>query len=340
VIATFCEVFPYVTIWMPLQGDLILLGSNAPFSVSPTEMARRMSGESVGGDLERIGLVTWDQLVGMSVGSGDALRGAVSGAPIQTDSRPLLEFALPKTLHRRVELAAGNMSWLAGELGDPVSMIAGSPEDATRARASASSYKAYMRGQVSQWMGAPAEAIGHYGAALSGAAGRRSALDPMYLLLCRGGLEAESGGNTENALQIYRRAVELAPGRSEANYLLGVLLAATGRVQDAEGHLRAAVAAAPARVEPSMSLADVLSQLGAHAEAAAEIRRATGMSPNDPRAWYGSARVLARAGDVDGARESLGRALAIAGPSLRQRAISDTVLRRAGVQAPPGAGAQ
>jgi spermidine synthase len=334
VIATFCEVFPHVGLWMPLKGDLILLGSNAPFVIDPDQIARRMSAEDVRRDLERIGLSSWDELAGMNVGAGDGLCGAALGAPVQTDSRPLLEFALPKTLHRRIELAAGNLSWLSGELGGPGGMVAGTAQDAARARASASAHKAYLRGQVSEWMGDPAGALGHYEQALGGAAGRRSALDPMYLLMCRGGLDAERQGRPEDAVSLYRRAAELAPGRTEAHYLLGVMLAQTGRIEEAAAHLRAAAAADPGRVEPAMSLADVLSQLGLHGQAIEEIGRATSMAPNDPRAWYGSARVLARAGDVRGAGESLDRAISLAGPALRERAATDTVLAAAGVFSP------
>lgn len=331
VIATFCDVFPHVSLWMPLKGDLVLLGSKAPFVIDPTVISRRMGGDAVRRDLERIALNSWEELAGMNVGLGNGLCGAVAGAPFQTDSRPLLEFALPKTLHRRVELTAGNLNWLSNELGDPGAMVAGSEENVAGARASAASFKAYMRGQVSEWEGDPVAAVSHYGEAIVGAAGRRSALDPMYLLMCRGGLDAERSGDASLAVELYQRAVELAPGRSEAQYLLGVLLAQTGRVDEAESHLRAAVEANPARVEPAMSFADVLSQLGHHEQAKSEIMRATTMAPNDPRAWYGSARVMARAGDVTAARESLAKALALAGPALRERATSDTVLARAGV---------
>jgi spermidine synthase len=338
VLATFCEVFPHVSLWMPLKGDLILLGSKTPFVLDPVEVTRRISSGKVREDLDRIRLNAWDELAGMNVGLGDDLCNATAGAPVQTDSRPLLEFALPKTLHRRIELAAGNLNWLAAPRGDPGVIVAGTEDQAAIARASAASYKEYLRGQVSEWTGDPGAAVGYYSRALSGAAGRRSALGPMYILMCRGGLDAERRNVPSEAIEVYRRATELAPERSEAHYLLGVLLGKSGRADEAATHLQAAVSTNPSRVEPAMSLADVLSELGRHEEARREIERATSMSPNDPRAWYGLARVQARAGDVTGARESLARAFSLAGPALTKRAASDTVLARAGVNVPaPGA---
>lgn len=333
VIATFCEVFPHVSLWMPLKGDLILLGSNAPFVLNPDEITRRISAAEVRRDLDRIGLTSWEELAGMNVGGGDDLCRATAGSPVQTDSRPLLEFALPKTLHRRVELAANNLIWLSGEMGDPGAIVS-APESAAVARTSAASYKEYLRGQVREWMGDPEGAIGHYYSALSGAAGRRSALDQVYLLMCRSGLDAENRGAPDEANEIYRKAIELAPARAEAHYLLGISLALAGRAGEAAPHLEAAVEAAPGRVEPAMALADVISQLGRHEEAREAAKRATAMSPDDPRTWYGLARVQARAGDAAAARESLARALSMAGPGLREKAAADTVLSGAGVGPP------
>lgn len=334
VIATFCEVFPHVSLWMPLKGDLILLGSETPFSFDAEEVARRISVGEVRGDLDRIGLTRWEELAGLNVGLGQELCRAVAGAPIQTDSRPLLEFALPKALHRRVELVTLNLDWLSTNLGDAGPLVGDRMDEVNKARLSAASYKEYMLGQVSEWRGDLEGAVGYYRSALRGAAGRRSAMKPLYLLLCRKGLDAERQGKPEDADPIYRAAIGLDPTRSEARYLLGLRLVEAGRVEEAAEELRAAVAANPKRIEPALAYGDVLSQLGRHEQALLTLRQTLARAPQDPRAWYGAARIHARAGSASEAREALSRAFALGGPSLRQRASADSVLAGVAVDVP------
>ncbi len=331
VVATFCEVFPHVSLWMPLKGDLILLGSAVPFALDPERMAATMSEEKVSRDLARIDLKRWDELAGMTLGSGPALCAAVSQAPVQTDSRPLLEFALPKTLHRRVELAAMNLNWLSAPLGDPGDLVRDGEDAREQVRDSAESFKEFVRGQVTEWVGDAEAALRHYGNAMKGPAGRRSAASPLYLIMCRLGVEAENQGRKEEAYEIYRGAIALSPDRSEAHYLLGVAFAKEGRLEEAERHLSDAVASAPDRIEPVLGLGDVLSQMGRH-EAALEImQRTVSAAASDPRAWYGAARTYARAGNVMEAREALTKAFGLGGPGLRRRAAADTVFSNAGM---------
>jgi spermidine synthase len=331
VVATFCGAFEHVALWMPLTGDLILLGSDAPLVFDPDLMTAKMSAEGPRRDLERIHLASWEELIGMSVGSGRDLCGAVAGAPIQTDSRPLLEFALPRTLHMRVELAAGNLDWLSTPLGDVAALVAGGDDVRSRARLSAASYKEYLRGQVCEWSRDAQGALTHYVSALDGPAGRRSAKRPAYLMMCHRGLDLEREGRPEEADRMYRAAAGLDPGRSEAHYLLGLRLAETGRLKEAAAELQAAVAARPERVEPALALMDVLSQLGRHDQAESIAQRMLSVASGDPRAWYGVARMYARSGNVGAARDALARALSLGGQSMRNAVASDSVLVSAGV---------
>lgn len=331
VIATFCGAFQHVALWMPLTGDLILLGSDAPLVFDPELVAGRMSSDGPRQDLERIHLSSWDELVGMSVGSGRDLCGAVAGAPVQTDSRPLLEFALPRTLHMRVELAAGNLDWLSTPLGDVAALVSRGEDARSRARVSAASYKDYLRGQVSEWNRDVQGALTYYMRAMEGPAGRRSSVRPAYLLMCHKGLDLERSGRPEEADQIYRAAIDLDPGRSEAHYLLGLRLAETGHPEEARAELEAAVAARPERVEPALALMDVLSQLGRHEEAQSVAQRTLSLAPEDPRAWYGAARLYARWGNAGAARDALAKALSLGGPRLRDVVAADSVLVSAGV---------
>jgi spermidine synthase len=331
VIATFCGAFEHVTLWAPLKGDLILLGSDAPLVLDPDVMAARMSAAGPRRDLERIHLASWDELVGMCVGSGHELCAAVAGAPVQTDSRPLLEFALPRTLHMSVQLAAGNLKWLSGPLGDVGALVAGGDDSRSLARVSAASYKEYLKGQVCEWDRDAQGAMTHYSRALDGPAGRRSGARQAYLMMCHSGLDLERQGRPEEADRLYRAAIDLDPERSEAHYLLGLRLAETGRPKEAALELEAALAAKPERVEPALALMDVLSRLGRHDEAESIAQRALSEAAGDPRVWHGAARLYARSGNLGAARDALARALSLGGPSMREVLEADSVLVSAGV---------
>jgi tetratricopeptide (TPR) repeat protein len=86
----------------------------------------------------------------------------------------------------------------------------------------------------------------------------------------------EGAAGWDHAAQAYRQAIALDPGYVEALNALGVLLARTGRADEAEGLLRRAVALAPTRASLHNNLGYLLLQAGRVPEAALELQAAVG----------------------------------------------------------------
>ncbi|MBK9139809.1 MAG: fused MFS/spermidine synthase [Verrucomicrobia bacterium] len=93
VLATFSRVFPFVSVWQSLRGDLFLVGTVNPLPVNLTALAARMAEPSVRADLARVGLDNTPLLLSqemISFGNGALV------APFETrahsDYYPVLEY--------------------------------------------------------------------------------------------------------------------------------------------------------------------------------------------------------------------------------------------------------
>ena len=69
-------------------------------------------------------------------------------------------------------------------------------------------------------------------------------------------------GQTADAIEQYRKAIELDPGLASAHYNLGAALARSGKFAEAERHLRAAIEADPKNAAAQQALAQVLASEG------------------------------------------------------------------------------
>jgi membrane associated rhomboid family serine protease/Flp pilus assembly protein TadD len=90
------------------------------------------------------------------------------------------------------------------------------------------------------------------------------------------------GAKRQNAEaeKYYRRCLQLEPRNGPAHRGLGVLLAATGRVQEASQELRQAAALEPNVPGTWLQLGLVLQKLSQHAQAADALKRATALNPD------------------------------------------------------------
>jgi membrane associated rhomboid family serine protease/Flp pilus assembly protein TadD len=88
------------------------------------------------------------------------------------------------------------------------------------------------------------------------------------------------------AEKCYRRSLQLNARDSAAHNGLGVLLAATGRLQEASQELQKAVAFDPGAQGAWLELGIVLQKLGRHADAAAALKTAAALNPNSPQTQF------------------------------------------------------
>lgn len=102
VIATFSRVFPQVSIWQSVMGDLFLVGGQAPPRVELEALAARLAVPSVKADLARVGLDNVPLLLSQQLISFD--RGALVpplDARVHSDFYPVLEYAAQRDFFAR-----------------------------------------------------------------------------------------------------------------------------------------------------------------------------------------------------------------------------------------------
>jgi len=99
VFRTFNSVFPYVEIWDPGSGDVILLGSKRPWETSLEGYNRIFAREEVRKDLELIGLRSPEMLWARQLASQRTAFAIPGPGGIQSDGFPVLEYEAPKAFY-------------------------------------------------------------------------------------------------------------------------------------------------------------------------------------------------------------------------------------------------
>lgn len=93
VLATFTSVFPFLTVWQTLPGDLVLVGSTRPARHDLGTLQRRFAEPSVSRDLQRIDLFRLPVLLSLQVISEfDAPFVPSPETPLHGDYHPTLEY--------------------------------------------------------------------------------------------------------------------------------------------------------------------------------------------------------------------------------------------------------
>lgn len=105
----------------------------------------------------------------------------------------------------------------------------------------------------------------------------------------------------KQAVEAYRKALELDPGHAEAHVNLGRLQHETGRLDDAEGHYRQALAVRPDHPTARFNLGVALEDRGRAQAAVAAYQEALQVDPQLAAAHFNLARLLEAAGDTTGA---------------------------------------
>lgn len=136
-------------------------------------------------------------------------------------------------------------------------------------------------------------------------------------------VDHHAAGRTAEAEALYRRILDAVPGQADALHLLGVLLAQTGRSDEALVRLDAAVAASPAAVAIRTNRAKVLDALGRSAAAGRDWQAVLAAEPGNTEAAERLGRALREhadrafdAGAFDAAATLYRRVLALAPSDL------------------------
>jgi Tfp pilus assembly protein PilF len=116
-------------------------------------------------------------------------------------------------------------------------------------------------------------------------------------------------GRPDEALEHFRRAVEIRPNYVHARYNLGNLLMQQGRLTEAEQHLRQVAKQEPGLARAHSDLGNCLLRQGKAAEAAEQYRKALEINPLFADAHYNLAMALHHQGRAEEAEEHYRRAV-------------------------------
>jgi protein O-mannosyl-transferase len=125
------------------------------------------------------------------------------------------------------------------------------------------------------------------------------------------GLALAERGALDEAIQEFRRAVEVDPAFVEAYTNLGNFLAQQGSRAEAIVHLRRALVIEPTFVNAHNTLGNILADTGALDEAIQHFRKALQTNPQSAMTHYNLGRALAKRGDAEEAIAQYRQALEI-----------------------------
>jgi predicted membrane-bound spermidine synthase/tetratricopeptide (TPR) repeat protein len=260
-IRAFVEVFPQAVLISGSEAELLLIGSNgSPIEIDPERLAKALSNAPTAhADLQRLDLGTVREIVGSFVGSAQTLAEATRETPAVTDDRPTQEYGVMSLLN----------------YGQPV-------PDAV-----------VDLGQVAAWC--PKCFADQKPVPLA------EGLDTYLALVGRAyGASASDVGRARSLAARRDRTIfgsaylgAIVPETAEVHNLLGIELAATGRIDEGITEFRRAMQLEPDSAQTHWHLGAALAYRGARDEALEQLRLAVQLDPNNPQARHDLEVVLA-----------------------------------------------
>jgi spermidine synthase len=260
IVATFRTVFPDGTMWLAGDGDLLLVGSNAPLDPRLDAMSTTWQRSGVREDLEDVAVREPFGVLSLFVGGPAEMARYAVDAAVQTDDRMALEFSGASAVFAGV--SANHASTLRALLDDGPPQ--GGPYDNTRPSAVE---RALTDASAAQWR--------DRGAMMFGA----EAFDSAYRSYATA---LDLGASDATTLDGFVRAA-----------------AATRREDEAERRLRTIMRSRGSEAAPRVALAQLLGMRARFEDAVAIANEATRLVPSDVAAWEQLASLHADRGDAD-----------------------------------------
>jgi len=130
------------------------------------------------------------------------------------------------------------------------------------------------------------------------------------------GAALQAVGELDEAIEHYRRAIELLPAYAEAHLNLGETLQARGKTQSAIEHYQRGLELKPENAEAHNNVASLLASQGRNREAIVHLRRAVELAPETAIFHHNLGRVLAADRRLKEAAEHFERAVRLDPTSL------------------------
>ena len=236
VIATFRSAFPATSVWEPLRGDFLLLGSVEPAPLDLGRLRARWEAEPrVRADFERLGIRAWAGLLGFFALREDDTARLAAGGRLNTEDRLPLEFSAPRALYTDTSMQNRILvDWFRRAPLPDFTPESGREIERADSR--------YWVGVGCLRRGAPAEALVQFERAL--------ALDPAHAASAVGASTAALQlGRFADALAFARRALAREPAQPTALFMAGAASWWLGQTDEAGRFLERAVALGPQNAE-------------------------------------------------------------------------------------------
>jgi spermidine synthase len=277
IVATFTSVFPDGTLWLVGDGDVLLVGSNAPMEPKLEGIASAWRRPGVSEDLVSVGVTSPEQILSLYLAGGQRLISWSAGATVQTDDRAALEFSGPRSIFGPSE--ADN----ARVLRD---MASGGPLPSAVVDAAAAVTAATYRDRA--WMLLQADAFRPaYDDFI-----RAVELDPTDARALEGLLRAAAPLQRGRETQTLLSKLAADPSRVPTKLALSRLLASQGDYDQAVALPFAIAQSDPGNVAALEQLASILSDVGDVERMRPVVARLRAIAPSSEAAHYYSAALL------------------------------------------------
>lgn len=302
IVATFTATFPHVLLWQVGEGDLLLVGSDAPLEPRLEAAAHGWPPE-VAADLASVGIERPFGLLSLVAGSTPLAQALAEGAAQQRDDRQALEFSAPRFIVGRAP-------------EDPGAVIRRTAE---RVGLPPAVQHAIDRADADDWLGRARAMLGSeafglaFDAAVRALAARPDTPEVVEILQ----RAASATGRIPEAMRALEAAAARAPAAVAPRIGLSRFAAATGNLEEGARLAREAIAVAGERPEPWEQLASVLAD-AADARALEPVVRVLAQRfPERPLTAYFEGTLAFMRGDFETASNAAARALARGGPAAR-----------------------
>jgi spermidine synthase len=298
VVKTFRTVFPHVTIWNTLPGDLLLIGSRVPLTLDYRQLLSRYNATpGIREDMAGLGLQSPLAVVADFVLSEEDTARFSQHAWINTDDLPLLEFSAPESLYAdTVDL---NLRMIRSFKREGFPRIVGLPEGTLE---SPGFQRDLARALLAK--GIPVDAMIHFDEAIR--------LDPRDApsRLDRARVHVRLG-SVLRAETDFKAALRIDPKLAEAHEALGQLYRGQKMWDLAERHLQKAMALRSKEPAIRATLAGLYRERRRFDEAIAQYQAAVALAPQNAQLWAGLGLAFLASARHAEALEAFQRALAL-----------------------------
>jgi spermidine synthase/Flp pilus assembly protein TadD len=300
-IRAFVDVFPQAVLLSGAKADLVLLGTNAAAAeIDPDRLASALArAPAVQADLQRFSLGTVLEIVGSFIGSGRNLVDATRDAAPVTDDRPIQEYSVRSLLNTARHTWSPSASLI--DLSQipawcPRCFVGGRPVPLVEG------IDTYLTLLDRFYTGSPqTSSPGRYGGRTIAGSAYLGTVVPetseVHHILGLASLKrGAADGAVAEAVEHFRRSVELDPGNNVARYQLATTLFEGGRHDEAMDHFRRALPSLPDAAVAYNTLGVGLASRGRLADAIDQFREAIRLRPAYVEAYNNLGTALASQG--------------------------------------------